>query len=67
MALLRKREVKVMSDEELKEKLSELKEELMMLRSEAKASRPSNPGRIKEIKRAIARILTELNMRGVVE
>ncbi len=51
-----------MSKEELEKKLKELKEELMKIYAQTKLKRPiKNPGRIKEIRRTIARILTYLN------
>ena len=55
MAIIRKKEIKNMQDKEREEKLKELRLEL------AKRSAPSNKsGKIKakEIKKAIARILT---------
>jgi len=58
MAILRKREIKNMSAEELQTKLRDLKIELM--KAEAKRAMHSPPGKTKEIKRTIARILTEL-------
>ncbi|MEO2116918.1 MAG: 50S ribosomal protein L29 [Methanocaldococcus sp.] len=62
MAILRADELRGMSMEELKEKLVELKRELLKERaSKVVAGAPSNPGRMREIKRTIARILTIMN------
>ncbi|NPA63065.1 MAG: 50S ribosomal protein L29 [Methanococci archaeon] len=62
MAILRADELRGMSIEELREKMADLKRELLKERaSKAVAGAPSNPGRVREIKRTIARILTIMN------
>jgi large subunit ribosomal protein L29 len=62
MAIIRKSELREMSIEELKEKLVELKRELLKERAhKAVSGAPSNPGRMREIRRTIARILTIMN------
>jgi large subunit ribosomal protein L29 len=54
-----------MSRPDLINRLNELRLELAKERGQiAIGGTPSNPGRIKEIKRTIARILTELKLRG---
>ncbi len=59
MAILRSEEIREMSKEELDEKTLELKNELFRERSKiASGGAPENPGRISEIRRTIARILT---------
>lgn len=59
MAILRIKELRAMSDKELEEKLNELSLELMLLREKIKAGGAvENSGKIREIKRTIARILT---------
>lgn len=58
MAILRKKEIKNMSEKELKEKLEDLRMELMKENAH-RASRQST-GKSKEIKKTIARILTKL-------
>jgi len=57
MAILRAKEIKAMSKEDLNKKLEELKLESI------KAAKPSHGSSIKtrEVKRTIARILTRLN------
>ena len=68
MAILRANEIRKMSPEEIKKRLNELKLELMKLKGNVKMHRPvQNTGRIKEIKRTIARLLTILNEKGVNE
>lgn len=64
MAILRSDEIRDMDSKELDEKVAELRNELLRERSKvASGGAPENPGRIKEIKRTIARILTIENMR----
>jgi large subunit ribosomal protein L29 len=59
MAILRSEEIRDLSLEEIEEKLKELNDELLREKSMiASGGAPENPGRIKEIKRTIARILT---------
>ena len=59
MAILRSEEIRDLSIEEMKERVRELKNELLRERAIiASGGAPENPGRIKEIKRTIARILT---------
>lgn len=64
MAILRTDEIRNMSEEELDEKMKDLKLELSKEKGKTDmGSFPENPGRIKEIKRTIAKILTILNER----
>ncbi len=58
MALLKPEEIRKMSREERQKRLQELRAELARLRVQALRGSLENPGRIREIKRAIARILT---------
>ncbi|MEO2241867.1 MAG: 50S ribosomal protein L29 [Euryarchaeota archaeon] len=52
-------DIREMSPEERREKLRELKAELLReMTSKSVAGVPENPGRVREIKRNIARILT---------
>jgi large subunit ribosomal protein L29 len=61
MAILRIKEIKNMGKAELKKKLDELKKELMKVSSQrATKANIENPGKIKEIRRTIAKILTQL-------
>jgi len=65
---MKARELRELSIPELKEKLSQLREELFNLRFQKTIHRLENPMRIRQVKRDIARILTilrekELNIR----
>ncbi|HDM89163.1 MAG TPA: 50S ribosomal protein L29 [Candidatus Bathyarchaeota archaeon] len=60
--ILRVSEIRKMSDEERKRRLSELRAELMRAKTMVKAGGSlENPSRIRELRRAIARILTVMN------
>ncbi len=62
MAILRTSEIREMSPSEINEKLVEVKKELLKESSnKATGGAPSNPGKIKELKRTVARIKTVLN------
>ncbi|MEM0083360.1 MAG: 50S ribosomal protein L29 [Candidatus Nezhaarchaeales archaeon] len=62
MAILRVSEIRRMSNEERLAKLRELKAELMRLRAQQASGAPlEKPGRIRAIRRTIARILTVIN------
>ncbi len=59
MAILRNEEIRDMSGEEMDDKIFELRSELLRERSKiASGGVADNPGRIKEVRRTIARILT---------
>ena len=56
---MKAKELKVMNEQDLENKLVELKKELMKINSQiAIGTVPKNPGKSREIKRAIARIFT---------
>ncbi|MGA3405732.1 MAG: 50S ribosomal protein L29 [Candidatus Bathyarchaeia archaeon] len=62
MPILRKRELKQLIPEEREKKLSELRTELVKLRTSVKAGGTvDNVGRIREIRKTIARLLTVEN------
>lgn len=66
MAVLRKKDLRKMSNEELEKKLDELRRELLSIKGKVRAHiAPDNPGRIRELRRSIARILTLLRERGI--
>lgn len=66
MPLVRVSELRQMEIEALKSKLSELRNELRVDKGHvASGGKASNPGRIKEMRRSIARILTVLKEKGV--
>ena len=59
---MKAKELKLMSELELDNKSAELKKELMKINSQiAIGTLPKSPGKIGEMKRAIARILTIKN------
>lgn len=59
MSILRVEEIREMSTEERMKKLNEFKTELLRLKTMIKAGGSvENPARIKELRKAIARILT---------
>ncbi len=62
MALIKKNEFKKMTEPQLKEKLTELKKELMKINTQ-KSSGASleNPGKVKAIRKTIARIIMMLS------
>jgi len=66
MAILRASEIRQMSENQVEEKVAELRNELLKERAKASAvGVPENPGRIRAIKRTIARLLTIKNERRV--
>jgi len=65
VAIIKKKQIKEMSHDDLIKRLSELKLELSKDKGQiAIGGSPSNPGRVKEVKKTIARILTEIKRRG---
>jgi large subunit ribosomal protein L29 len=59
MPLMRMKEIRDLTEEEMDRRLSELRAELFKLRGVSKAGGAvENPGRIREIRKTIARILT---------
>ncbi|MEE8358501.1 MAG: 50S ribosomal protein L29 [Candidatus Hydrothermarchaeales archaeon] len=66
MVILRNEDIRDMSSDEIDEKLAELRNELLRERSiVASGGAPENPGRIKEIRRTIARMKTITAEKGV--
>ena len=54
-----------MQTQEINKNLNELRKEIMRLRAQAsRGTAPENPGRIKTIKRTVARMLTKLNSKS---
>jgi large subunit ribosomal protein L29 len=59
MPILRKREISQLLPEERKKKLTELRTELARMRTTVESGgRMENPARIRELRKAIARLLT---------
>jgi large subunit ribosomal protein L29 len=66
MPILRVNELRSMENATLKSKLSELRNELRVDRgSVASGGKASNPGRMKELRKSIARILTVLREKKI--
>ncbi len=64
MAILRTEDIRNMNENELKEKIRDMKTEIMEERGQIETGGfADNPGRIKEMKRTIAKIKTVLNER----
>ncbi len=62
---LKAKQIREMSPEERRQKLSELREELMHeMGISAMGGAPPSPGKIRSLKRQIARILTVMNEEG---
>lgn len=62
MAILRPNEIRDMSIEEMEAELAELRSELARERAVAAAGGSlENPGRVQELRRTIARVLTIMN------
>ncbi len=62
MAIIKKNEMVQMDEKTLNDKLRELSKELIKINAQiAMGTIPENPGKIKEIKRTIARIKTMQN------
>jgi large subunit ribosomal protein L29 len=65
MAILRMKKIRELSSEELKSKLAELRLDLAKDRAQvAVGGTPVNPGKVREVRRTIARILTALEERA---
>jgi large subunit ribosomal protein L29 len=62
LPILRKREIKQLLPEERQKKLTELRTELVKLRTSVKAGgNVENVGRIRELRRTVARLMTIQN------
>lgn len=65
MPILRMDEIRDMDDEERQERVQELRTELIKIRTMIKAGGSvENPGRVKALRKTIARILTVINEEG---
>lgn len=61
---MKKKELKLMGEEDLKTRLDELKKELMKFNTQiSTGTTPKSPGQIKNTKKTIARILTFLKIK----
>lgn len=65
MAIIRKKELHEMSESEVKEKISELQREFMSEKAKlASGGMPDNAGKMREIRKTIARLKTVAGERG---
>jgi len=65
MAIIRKNEMVQMDEKTLNDKLRELSKELIKINAQiAMGTIPENPGKIKEIRRTLARIKTMQKTKG---
>ena len=65
MAIIKKKQLKEMSHDDMIIRLGELRLELSKDKGQiAIGGSPSNPGRVKEVRKTIAKLLTELKRRG---
>ena len=65
MAIIRKKELKAMSQADLQAKLKELRQELLSARAKMASTKiADNPGKFKQIKKTIACIKTIASERG---
>ena len=68
MPILRKREIKQLLPEERDKKLAEMRTELTKLRTSVKAGgNVDNVGRVRELRRTIARVLTSMHEKAPTE
>ena len=68
MPILRKREIRQLLPEEREKRLAEIRTELVKLRTTVKSGgNIENVGRIRELKRTVARMLTIANEKPQVE
>lgn len=68
MAILRKRDISQMLPEERVKKISELRAELTTIRTQVKSGGTvDNPARVRELRKAVARLLTVQNQKVVSE
>jgi len=59
MAIVKAKEIRAMTDDKLQKQLADLKNELLKERAiTSTGGAPENPGRIRELRHTIARILT---------
>jgi|TARA_B100002003_G_C13622931_1_gene319385 large subunit ribosomal protein L29 len=65
MATINKKELKNMSEEDLKNKIKDLKTELIKENAQiAVGTTPKSPGQVKQIKKSIARIIQLLDQKN---
>jgi len=67
MAIMKKKQLKELNNDELKSRLNELRLELTKDKAQiALGGSASNPGRVRQLRKTVARILTKLNQKEAV-
>ena len=62
MAIIKRNELSQMKREEIESKVKDLRKEMIKINAQRSSKTlPENPGRVKEIRRTIARLLTRLH------
>lgn len=68
MAILKRKQIKELSNEDLRKRLNDLRLSLAKEKAQiAVGAAPSNTGNVGETRRTIARLLTEIKLRGKKE
>lgn len=63
--MVKARALRELTDPELRRRLEELQQEAFQLRMQIAAGKAQNPSRLREVRRAIARVKTVLGERGI--
>jgi large subunit ribosomal protein L29 len=63
--VVKARALRELTDQELRRRLEELQQEAFQLRMQIAAGKAQNPSRLREVRRAIARVKTVLGERGI--
>jgi len=63
--VVKARALRELTDQELRRRLEELQQEAFQLRMQMAAGKAQNPSRLREVRRAIARVKTVLGERGI--
>ena len=64
MAVLKKDQLKTMNNEEMNKRLDDMRKEIMKLKAQvSRGTQPEHPGKIRALKRTVARILTIQNQK----
>ena len=61
---MKMKEVREMTDEELVKAVADLQEESLNLQIQSKTGQLENPARVRQVRRDIARVKTEITARG---
>lgn len=61
---MKNKDIKSMTPEDIKKKMVEVKKELMKLNSQiASGTTPTSPGQVKQLKKTVAKLITQLNQK----